>query len=397
MTTPAPVPPAVLGTPFDTRTAAANGAGEWSRWAGYRTASVYTLTSLEHAAVRNTAALFDISPMIKYRIAGSDAVPFLDRLLTRNVGKIAVGRAAYALWCDDHGKVIDDGTLFRLEDGVFQLNAQERHLPWLRDSAIGFSITIADVTDTIAALALQGPTSCAVLKALGLAGIETLKPYRLETFDFAGEPLVVSRTGYTGDLGYELWIAPAKAEALWDALMEAGALHGITPAGGQALELARIEAGFIQTNVDFMSIDRALRPSRGRSPFELGLGWLVDLEKGHFNGRRALLAEREAGSRYRLVGLDVAHNKPAAHALIYRGRGGREVGSVTSAAWSPTLKRNLALATLRADRAGDGSDLWADIYVAKELKWEKIRATCRILERPFFNPPRRWATPPADR
>jgi len=383
----------VLKTPFHARAAALCLGNQWGRWAGYTTVQVFTTVEEEYFAIRNAATLFDLSPMIKYRIHGPDAMRYLDRLVTRSVSRIAVGQAAYVVWCDDAGKVLDDGTLFRLGETEFQLNAQERHLCWLRDGALGYDVTIEDSSAAIAALALQGPTSCAVLKALDLADIETLPPYRLRSYALDGAPLTVSRTGFTGDLGYELWTAPETALALWDALVEAGRPHGLRAIGGAALEMARVEAGFIQTNGDFVSADAALRPSRGRSPFEIGLGWMVDFDKGHFNGRRALLAERARGSRYRLVGLDIDYNKPAVDTLIYRRR--RRVGQVTSALWSPTCKRNLAIATLDADCPDDG--LWADIYVAKELKWERIKAACRVVPRPFFNPARRWATPAGDR
>ncbi|MFQ5958590.1 MAG: aminomethyltransferase family protein [Alphaproteobacteria bacterium] len=385
-----------LKTPFHSRLAPLCHSNAWQRWAGYATVGYFTSVEDEYFAVRNAATLFDISPMVKYRIAGADAARYMNRLIPRDVDKVAPGRVAYAVWCNDDGKVLDDGTVFRLDDGAFQLNSQERHLCWLLDSALGFDVSIEDVSDAVAGLALQGPTSCAVLKAAGIGGVETLKPYRFTRFELDGLALMVSRTGYTGDLGYELWIDPGDAETLWDRLMDAGEAHGLRPIGSGALDIARIEAGFIQANTDFVAADAALRPSRWRSPFELGLDWMVDFDKGHFIGRRALLREKEAGSRYRVVGLDVEGNKPAAQALVYHGRKRREVGAVTSAVWSPTCKRNLAIATLKAAYADDDGRLWADVYLNKELKWERIRASCRVVARPFFNPRRRWATPAGD-
>jgi aminomethyltransferase len=381
-----------LETPFHGRLAPLNQANEWLRWSGYTTADCLTDPATEYFAIRHAATLYDISPMRKYRVAGPDAERCLNRVLTRDVAKLAPGRVAYAVWCNDAGKVLDDGTVFRFAETEFRLNAQEHHLTWLQDSALGYDVAVEDVSEHIAALALQGPASCAVLKALGLGGIADLKPFGIAELTMDGVTLAISRTGFTGDLGYELWLDPAQAVDLWDRLMEAGRPHRLTPMGSRAVDLARIEAGFIQTNVDFVAADLAIRPTRQRSPFELGLGWLVDFGKGHFNGRRALLKEQEAGPRYRLVGLDVEGSKPARDALIYHGRS-TQVGMVTSAMWSPTAKRNIALATLDAAYAERADGLWAEIYVTKELKWDKVVARCRVVARPFFDPPRRRATP----
>lgn len=399
MTQPQPYEVQVLETPFHSRTAELCRTNEWSTWSGYTTPDVYTNMELEYFAARNTATLFDISPMTKYAITGPDAGRYLDRLLTRNMAKVNPGRVVYGLWCNDAGMVIDDGTVFCLGENDYRLCSQERHLPWLLDSAIGYEVAIEDITAGIAAVSLQGPTSCAVLKAMGLAGglagIEELKPYAHAEFQLGGRPLMISRTGFTGDLGYELWIDPAGAGELWDRLMEGGRLHGIRPLGSKALDMTRIEAGFIQAGVEFFPGDLSTRPDRLRSPFEIGMGWLVDFEKGHFIGRRALLREKQAGSRHALVGLDIAGNKPAHHSFIFQGRN-KEVGIVTSALWSPTCKRNIALASLRTpyDKA---HGLWADVYVHREQKWERIKAPCRVVDKQFFNPPRRWATPAGDR
>jgi glycine cleavage system T protein (aminomethyltransferase) len=385
-------------TPFHERTAALCASHAWRRWAGYVVASSYELShEREYHAIRGAAALFDISPLCKYRIRGRDAEAFCNRLVTRDVRKLAPGSVAYVLWCDDRGKVIDDGTLFRIGVDEFRLCAQERHLLWLEDSALGFDVEIADVTADVAALSLQGPTSCAVLKALGLSAIERLRPFGMARFPLGRSHLEVSRTGFTGDLGYELWTVAEAAAGLWDRLMSAGRLHGLRAIGWQPVEIARIEAGFLLVGVDYLAADHVLRPNRARSPFELGFERLVDFDKGHFNGRRALLAEKEAGGgRLRVVGLDIAGNKPAAHALLYSGRS-REVGQVTSAVWSPTAKKNIAIATIERAFADGQRPIWADIYVQKELKWSRSKAACRVVERPFWNPPRRWAVPAQDR
>ena len=380
-------------TPFTERIAEFNPRRSWMAWAGHLSPAVLDSVEQEYFAIRNQATVFDISPLCKYRIRGPDAEAFCNRLVTRDVRKLAPGSVAYVLWCDDHGKVIDDGTLFRLGTDEFRLCAQERHLLWLEDSSLGFEVEIEDVTAGVAALSLQGPTACAILKALGLTGIEHLRPFRMARFPLGRYELEVSRTGFTGDLGYELWTRPEPANDLWNRLMTAGLLHGLRPVGWQPVDIARIEAGFLLVGIDYLAADHVLRPSRARSPFELGFEKLVDLGKGHFNGRRALLAQKEAGGgRWRVVGLDVAGNKPAAHALLYSGRS-REVGQVTSAVWSPTAKKNIAIATIEREFADGRRPIWADIYVQKELKWSRTEAPCRLVARPFWNPPRRWAVP----
>ncbi len=386
---------AVYPTPFHSRTSAANTLNLWHRWKDCTVADAYFDVALEYAALRNACAVFELSPIIKQRITGPDALPFLNRLMTREVGKIKPGRVGYAVWCNEEGQVIDDGTLFHLTPGVYRLCSQERQLNWLHDSAFGFDVSITEETYDIAALALQGPTSCAVLKKLGLAGIEQLPPFALATFAFEGADLMISRTGFTGDLGYELWIAPSHAERLWDRLFEAGRLHGLKPMGTLALEVSRIEAGFIQAGIDYVPADQAVRPGRTRSPLELGLEWLVDFRKPNFTGRRALLAERQKGSRYRLVKLDIEGNKPAKDAFLYDRRR-KGIGTVTSAVWSPAVKANIALASVQAPWGRPGDALWAEIYYQKELKWSRVMAKCRVVERPFYTPPRFRQTPAPD-
>ncbi len=387
----------VLETPFHARTSALCRTNHWGNWAGYTTVQVYEDVQIEYFAARNAASLFDLSPMTKYDIEGPGAEAFLNRLLTRDVRKLRAGRVAYVAWCDDDGMLMDDGTLFRFDADRFRLCSQERHLPWLLDSAIGFDVDIADVTESVAGLSLQGPTSCEVLRQAGCRDIGALRPFALDRFEIDGVTLVISRTGFTGDLGYELWLPPGDALATWDALMDAGPLHGITPMGSLALDMTRIEAGFLQANVDFLAGGRPTRTGRLRSPLELGLAWLVDFDKGHFNGRRALLAERDnRASRYRLVGLDVDGNKPATDAFLYDRRG-REAGVVTSAMWSPTCKKSIAIASLNAGVDVDLDGVWADIYVSRELRWRRIKAPCREVPRPFFNPARRRATPAGHR
>jgi aminomethyltransferase len=392
----------LLKTPFHERARALSQVDSFIAWAGYTTVDVFTFVEQEYFAIRNAATLYDLTPMVKYRIAGHDALPYLNRLMTRDIGKLKQHRVAYSVWCNDDGHLIDDGTVFRLSDTEFRLCTGERQLDWLLDSGLGFDVQITEVTEETAALAVQGPTSCAVLRAFGLSGIEQLKPFELAWFALppalgAASQFMVSRTGFTGDLGYELWMRPEDAESVWDALMDAGRECAIRPIGSRALNMARIEAGFVLPNVDFVSSERTLRVGTERTPIELGLGWLVDFNKGHFTGRRALLDEQRRAPRRRLVGLDIEGNKPAHNALLYADKAGKhQVGSVTSATWSPTCKRNIALAMLDAPHMRTGRSIWAEIYFSRELVWERRMARAQVVERPFFAPERRRASPPAD-
>src|SRR5262245_11530115 len=384
---------AVYPTPFHSRTSAANVLNLWHRWKDYTVPDAYFDVGLEYAALRDACTVFDLSPIVKQRVTGPDALAFLNRLMSRDVARLRTWHVAYCVWCDEAGQVIDDGTLFHFDEGVYWLCSQERQLDWLHTSALGFDVSIVEETDQFAALALQGPTSFSVLQSLRIPGIADLRPFAILTCDFEGARLLISRTGFTGDLGYELWIAPTHAEKLWDRLFEAGRPHGIKPMGTVALDMSRIEAGFVQAGVDYLAADQAVRPGRTRSPFELDLDWLVDFSKPNFTGRRALLAERERGSRYRLVRLDVEGNKVAKDAFVYDGRR-NVVGTVTSAIWSPAVKSNIALASVQRPWGRPTDELWAEIYYQKELKWSRTLAKCRIVERPFYTPARRRATPP---
>ena len=391
----------LLETPFHERSRAASQLDSFVPWAGYTTVDVYTSVEQEYFAIRNASSLYDLTPMVKYRVAGPDALRFLNRLVTRDLRKLAPGKVAYTVWCDDAGQVIDDGTVFCIAPGEYRICTGERQLDWLRASAIGFDIELTEITQEVAALALQGPTSARLLKLAGVVGCERLKPFEHGSFSLprGGKviPLLVSRTGFTGDLGYELWMAPEDATSVWDALMEVGRTRALRPIGSRALNMARIEAGFLLPNLDFVSAAHTLYLGTERSPLELGLGWLVDFGKGHFTGRRALLAEATRGPGRQLVGLDVEGQKPAHNALLYAERAGRaEVGSVTSACWSPTCKRNLALAIVAAPYIPLGSTVWAEIYLNRELVWERRMSRALVVERPFFAPDRRRATPPAD-
>lgn len=382
-------------SPFHSRQKPLNQKGEWSRWADYLSVPAYWCADMEYFAGRNACGVFDLTPMVKHRISGPDALPCLNRLMTRDVAKIKPGRVGYSVWCNSQGRVIDDGTIFHLPDGSYRICSQEQQYDWFMTNAEGFDVEVRDETHDVAALAVQGPTSCAVLRDMGLAGVENLTPFGLAEFDFHGTRLMVSRTGYTGDLGYELWIDPDHAEPLWDRLFEAGELRGIRAMGSEALDLLRIEAGFLLAGVDFLPAMQAVRTTHTRSPFELGLGWLVHFDKGVFNGRAALLEEKERGPRYRFVKLDIEGNKPAKDSYVYTPDN-KQVGWVTSAMWSPSAKASIALATVEAPHGKPGEDFLVEIYYQRELKWSRVMAKAKAVKDVFWDPPRRRQTPPAD-
>ncbi len=386
----------LLRTPFYPRTKPACLTDEWHQWKAYLAADSFSNVELEYFSIRNQAAVFDITPMSKYRVTGPDAMAYFNRIFTRDVSKLSVGRVGYGVWCNGAGRVIDDGTLFRLGENDYRLCSQERQLDWLNWSKLGFEVDVAEETDEVAALALQGPCTCSVLKNMGFDGIENLKPFGITYYPFDGSEIMISRTGFTGDLGYELWTTPDHAVALWDALFEAGANYHIMPIGTHALDMARIEAGFIQAGVDFLPANETVRIDRSRTPFELGLDWLVDLNKPNFNGRRALLEEKEKGSRFRLVKLDIEGNKVAHDSFIFSGKAGKNVGIVTSSVWSPILKANIALASLELPKGASDDNLYAEIYYNRELKWKRVMAACKVVDGPFFNPERRRVTPAQD-
>lgn len=391
-----PVHQGRLKTPFNPRIEQLDTVNQWHEWKGYSSADALYCEDMEYFAIRNSTAVFDLTPMTKYRISGPDAREYLDRLVTRDMAKIKPGRVAYAVWCDDQGQVIDDGTIFHLREGEYRLCSQERHFAWLQAATIGFDVTITHETEDIAALAVQGPTSFSVLNNMGLDGLDQLKPFGLTHFDFHGVELMVSRTGFTADLGYELWIEPSKALQLWDALFEAGKLHGIRAIGTHALEMARIEAGFLAAYMEFLPADETIRTGRSRSPFELGLDWLVDFKKPNFNGRRALAEERRNGSTWRLVKLDIDGNKAAHNSYIFGNEKANKdsIGFVTSAVWSPVCKQNIALGTVRTPHGKPGDTVWVEIYYQREMHWNRAMAKATVVDKPFWFPPRRGATPP---
>jgi aminomethyltransferase len=391
-------------TPFHARTAALCASHAWRRWAGYVVASCYELThEREYHAIRSGAALFDISPLYKYHVHGRDGARLLDRVVTRDVSRAAVGQVLYTPWCDAAGKVLDDGTVARLDETSFRMTAAEPGLRWLQDNAAGLEVAIEDVSETIAALALQGPASRAVLQALCDADLGALRFFRLMAATLNGIPVTVSRTGYTGDLGYEIWLEARNAVPLWDALVAAGANFGITPAGMLALDVARIEAGLMLIDVDYVPARKALTAAQTSSPFELDLAWAVDLGKAQFVGKRALAREAQRAPQWRFVGLEVdwdalerlyaeAGLAPQLPGIAWRTStpayaGGRQVGYATSGCWSPLLKKYIALAHLESPWAAPGSAVELEVTVEHRRR----RAAARVVEKPFFDPERKRA------
>ncbi len=393
------------GTPFHSRVQALCVSHDWRRWAGYIVASRYALAvDWEYHAIRNSAALIDVSPLYKYLIEGPGAERLLCRVMTRDVRRLRPGRAAYTVWCDDHGKALDDGVVARLGPERFRLTAADPNLRWLELNARGLDVTIRDVSAAQAALAVQGPLSRTILERAAEQDLGDLAYFGLVEGAIAGTPVVISRTGYTGDLGYELFLPADGALAVWDHLMAVGGPYQLTPAGMLALDMARIEAGLILIEVDYTSARHALIPEQRSSPYELGLGWTVDLDRpGSFVGRRALEAEIRDGSPWTIAGLEVdwpslealfarVDLPPAVPHVAWRGSapvyaGGREVGYATSGVFSPLLKKTIALATLRTGHAAPGTELAFEVTVEHMRR----RAAAQVVATPFFDPPRKRA------
>ena len=382
----------LLETPFHERTYEACYNNDWYRWAGYKIAREYSNTELEYTAMRNTAGVLDITPMHKYDIKGTDAIKFVDKLVTRNVTEIKSGQVMYIIWCNEDGNVIDDGTVFCFNSNHLRIFCAERNLNWFSDTAIGFDVEVEDVSDTIAALAFQGPLSCKILNLLNVKNIENLRPFYFDDFDLNGCKVTISRTGFSGDLGYEIWCKNEDAINVWDSLFTFNRDYKVLPAGMNALEMVRVEAGFIQPNADFMSAEQALRPNRMRNPYELGMGWLVDLNKNYFTGKKNLGNLKKKTLTKKLVGLDIQGDKPAIGSVLY-DKNKKEIGIVTAGMWSPSLKSNIAFGYVDKDHMKIGSKVFAEIYHPEELEYKKIWAECSVVKKQFFNPPRRHKVP----
>jgi len=391
-------------TPFHQRTAALSEGQAWRRWAGYVVASAYELShEREYHSIRSAAALFDVSPLYKYLITGRDAARLLDRVVTRDVGKAKVGQVLYTPWCDTAGKQLDDGTISVLAERTYRMTSADPNLRWLHLNAAGLDVAIEEVSERTAALSLQGPNARAILQVAAQRDLAALKYFHVTEAKIRGIPIQISRTGYTGDLGYEVWVDAAQALPLWDALIESGTPYGITPAGMLALDVARIEAGLILIEVDYFSSRHALIEAQKSSPFELGLGWTVALGKAAFNGRAALVQEKARGPAWQFTGLAVDWESlerlyaavglpPRLPTQAWRTsvpvyRGGRQVGYATSGGWSPLLKQYIALAHLESPFAAPDSTVEMEITVEHHRK----RASARVTKLPFFNPDRKRA------
>ncbi len=393
-----------IGSAFHQRTLPLCESLNYRDWAGYYAVSAYeTHHEHEYNAIRNAAALIDVSPLFKYIIEGRDATKLVDRLITRDATKLGVGQVIYTPWCDEQGKVIDDGTVSRLGEQRYRWTAADPSLRWFVQNAVGLDVSIEDVSETVAALAVQGPTSGALLSRVAESDVKGLRYFRVTSGSIAGVSVDISRTGYTGDLGYEIWMPWHDANRVWDALTAAGARFDLRPAGMLALDVARIEAGLLLIEVDFFSSRKALIAAQQYSPYEMGLGRLVQLDKATFVGQSALRAEHARGPARQIVGLTVNWEEvetlyeklqlppqvpaTASRAAVPVYRSGAQVGKATSTTWSPVLKKMIALATVEGDGARAGSRLEMEVTV--EAVRHRVGAT--VTPTPFFNPPRKTA------
>ncbi len=400
-----------LPSPFHPRTAELCTSLNWKEWAGYHAVCSYgTIHDPEYHAVRQAAGLLDVTPLYKFEVKGKDATAFLNFVSARNVSKLALGQVGYGCWCDEHGKVLDDGTVTRWEEQRYRVTSADPSFGWFLRHARGFDVDIEDVSGHVAGLALQGPRARAILESAcdDAAGVRQLGFFRALQTRVAGVPVDITRTGYTGDLGYEIWIPRQQALPVWDALMEAGGPHAILPMGLDALDVCRVEAGFILLGVDYFSARRCLTDAQKSTPYELGLGWTVHTKRDPFLGRDALRQEKANGSVWSLVGLNIdwveledlydSFGLPpqlSSHAWrtavpVYHS--GTQVGQATSGTWSPMLKQNLALASVHAEHAVPGKRL--EIEVTVEFQRRRVSAT--VTETPFFNPERKRSLPEAD-
>ena len=396
-----------IGTPFHSRTAPLCVSQNWRTWSGYFVASSYDVVhDYEYHAIRNSAALIDVSPLYKYDIRGKDALKLVNRVMTRDVAKCSVGQALYGCLCQEDGAVIQDGTVFRLTEDHFRFHLAEPSLRWLRLNATGMNLVIEEVSEQLGALALQGPNALRILETLVDVDLRGLKFFRLLPAKIAELPVIVSRTGYTGDLGYEIWLEAVYAGAVWDALVQKGNYFGIKPAGMLALDVSRLEAGFILLDVDYISAEKAMISSQRYSPFEIGLGWTVDLQKTDFVGQRALRQEIYPALSRQIVGLEITLGDyeflfqqvglpPEFPLAAWRGgvpvyRDERQIGHATTGAWSPILKKYIALATVNKQCAVPGTVLEVEITVEHRRK----TASATVVKTPFFDPPRKRALAP---
>jgi aminomethyltransferase len=395
-----------IGTAFHERTFPLCHSLNYREWSGYYTVSVYEVHhEHEYNAIRNAAALIDISPLYKYLVTGKDATKLVNRVITRDIRKVSVGQVIYCCWCDEQGKVIDDGTITRLDENKYRWTAADPSLRWFRQNGINMDVQIEDISEKAAALALQGPTSGKLLKSVAEADIANLKYFRVTHGKIAGVPVDISRTGYTGDLGYEIWVPWNEAVKVWDAVMEFGKRFDIHAAGMLALDVARVEAGLLLIEVDYTSSKKALIPSQKYSPYELGFGKMVHLNKENFVGKAALEQDQKQGvarqfvgleidwteveARYEIFGLTPAAPSQASRVAVPVYCGEKQVGKATSTTWSPVLKKMIALASIETSHAKLGTRLQMEITIEAIRQ----RVTAKIVKMPFFNPARKTAVP----
>src|SRR5678815_2122410 len=395
-----------IGTAFHERTLALCHSLNYREWSGYYTVSVYEVHhEHEYNAIRNACALIDISPLYKYLITGKHATKLVNRIIARDINKVKVGQVIYCCWCDEQGKVIDDGTITRLEENVYRWTAADPSLRWFRQNGLNMDVEVEDISEQVAALALQGPTSAKLLKTVADADIANLKYFRKTSGKINGVPVDISRTGYTGDLGYEIWMPWNEGVKVYDALMEKGRQFDIHAAGMLALDVARVEAGLLLIEVDYTSSKKALIASQKYSPFELGFGKMVHFDKENFIGKTALAKDAKNGVERQLVGLEVdwveveeQHDKfgltPAAPSQasrvpvpIYVGE--RQVGKATTTTFSPLLKKLIALASVNTEHSKPGTKLQMELTIEAQ----RLKTTATVVPLPFFNPKRKTATP----
>ena len=386
--------PFLKKTPFHAPMEALMHGNGWIRWMGTYSPAFFDSVQSEYFATRTGATVYDVSPLIKYSIRGKDAARFMNFLATRDITKVKPMQAAYTAWCDDDGKMIEEGTIFRLGENDFILNAALHQLHWLHESAYGFDVAIEEISERFCGLALQGPTSREILQVLGVGGIQKLPHFGIMETTVEGRWMRINRAGFTGDLGYELWVKPEDALWLWERLFKIGDPYKIAPMGSQALDMVRIEAGFILVDADYIGAMHAIRPTQRESPFEAGIGWAVGLKKdAYFVGKRALKEEKAKGSsRHILMGIEVDGRKPAHGAFLYSDQAAKnEIGLTTSGMWSPILKKSIAFARVPPAYAKPGTEIWTEIWYPKEKKIERFMARCTVTNRMFFDPPRKKA------
>ena len=392
-----------IETPFHERTSQLCTSLLYKDWAGcYAVRSYDTYPDREYYAFRHAAGLIDVTPLFKYDVYGEDAAAFLSRIMVRNINKLKVGQVFYCCWCNDDGKVVDDGTVARIDDGYFRVTSADPSLSWFLRFTRGYDVTVEDSTQKIAALSLQGPRSRDILRELVGTAIDDVKYFWLIRAKIGEAVVYVTRTGYTGDLGFEVWMRHADALPVWDALMETGGDYGMLPVGLDAMDITRIEAGYILNGVDYYNANHSLIESRKSTPYELGLGWMVRVKRAPFNGQQALIEEKRRGPARVLVCLDIDWDE---YESLFAARGlpaeistaawrtsvpvyddtGKQVGYANSGSWSPILKKNLALATVNPSYRKAGTRLKFEVTV----EYERKTVTATVIKKPAFDPERK--------